>query len=49
MRLSGKIRTAARGYVITGNRFSFGTEKETRYAGLDIVLVHGEKLKCWFV
>jgi len=39
--------TAARGYIITRSRFSFGAEKQARYAGRDIVLVNGESLKRW--
>ena len=39
--------TAACGYVITRSRFSFGGEKEARYAGMEIVLVDGQALKRW--
>jgi hypothetical protein len=38
---------AACGYVITRSRFSFGAEKEARYAGTAIELVDGETLKLW--
>jgi restriction endonuclease Mrr len=42
-----EILSAARGYIITRSWFSFGAEKEARYAGLDIVLVDGETLRRW--
>jgi hypothetical protein len=40
---------AACGYVITRSRFSFGAEKEARYAGVHIVLVDGQVLKRWIL
>jgi restriction endonuclease Mrr len=46
---AAEILRAACGYIITRGRFSFGAEKEARYAGQNIVLVDGEALKRWML